>query len=382
MRGRRSCRSSTTTRRSAAGIARVDERTARRCGAAPPPVGPGRPGGGGSRRRRCGWPRRRHGRRARSRPSTRSPRSSSSSASPPAAATPPGGCAGSATARRAPPAVPTMGYQPGLDGLRAVSVIVIMLYHAGFTWMHGGFFAVEVFFATSGFLITDAADRGAGAFRAHLVARLLGPAGPPAAPCARRAPRHRRRRHADRRHRQPGLDAAARLPVVDLLPQQLGPDPRRRPVLGGRPAAVAAPVDARDRGAVLPRVAAGVRRSRQVRAQVRGAGARRPGGGVDGAVVRHPRRRTGCDGRLVRRRRPGQLQLPVDDHPPGGPAARVGGGVRLAAVAHRRPAPTGGAGPPRPAPRRRRGRAAGRLRLRVGDGDHHRGLRVPVVARR
>jgi peptidoglycan/LPS O-acetylase OafA/YrhL len=49
---------------------------------------------------------------------------------------------------------PRMGYQPGLDGLRAVSVIVIMLYHAGFAWMHGGFFAVEVFFATSGFLIT------------------------------------------------------------------------------------------------------------------------------------------------------------------------------------------------------------------------------------
>jgi peptidoglycan/LPS O-acetylase OafA/YrhL len=47
-----------------------------------------------------------------------------------------------------------MGYQPGLDGLRAVSVIVIMLYHGGFAWIHGGFFSVEVFFATSGFLIT------------------------------------------------------------------------------------------------------------------------------------------------------------------------------------------------------------------------------------
>ena len=48
-----------------------------------------------------------------------------------------------------------MGYQPGLDGLRAASVIVIMLYHGGFPWIHGGFFAVEVFFAVSGYLITS-----------------------------------------------------------------------------------------------------------------------------------------------------------------------------------------------------------------------------------
>lgn len=47
-----------------------------------------------------------------------------------------------------------MGYQPGLDGLRGLSVVVIMLYHAGFAWMHGGFFAVDIFFAASGFLIT------------------------------------------------------------------------------------------------------------------------------------------------------------------------------------------------------------------------------------
>jgi peptidoglycan/LPS O-acetylase OafA/YrhL len=48
-----------------------------------------------------------------------------------------------------------MGYQPSLDGVRAVSVIAVLLYHAGFTWMHGGFFGVEVFFVVSGFLITS-----------------------------------------------------------------------------------------------------------------------------------------------------------------------------------------------------------------------------------
>ena len=49
---------------------------------------------------------------------------------------------------------PRMGYQPGLDGVRALSVVAVILYHAGFSWMHGGFFGVEVFFVVSGFLIT------------------------------------------------------------------------------------------------------------------------------------------------------------------------------------------------------------------------------------
>lgn len=48
----------------------------------------------------------------------------------------------------------SMGYQPSLDGLRAVAVIGVILYHAGFGWMHGGFLGVEVFFVVSGFLIT------------------------------------------------------------------------------------------------------------------------------------------------------------------------------------------------------------------------------------
>jgi len=50
---------------------------------------------------------------------------------------------------------PTMGYQPSLDGLRAISVAVVLLYHAGFSWMSGGFFGVEVFFVVSGYLITS-----------------------------------------------------------------------------------------------------------------------------------------------------------------------------------------------------------------------------------
>jgi len=46
-------------------------------------------------------------------------------------------------------------YEPALDGLRAISVIAVIIYHAGFTWLGGGFLGVEVFFVVSGFLITS-----------------------------------------------------------------------------------------------------------------------------------------------------------------------------------------------------------------------------------
>ena len=48
-----------------------------------------------------------------------------------------------------------LGYQPALDGLRALSVMAVILYHAGVSWMPGGFLGVEVFFVVSGFLITS-----------------------------------------------------------------------------------------------------------------------------------------------------------------------------------------------------------------------------------
>lgn len=48
-----------------------------------------------------------------------------------------------------------MGYQPALDGLRALSVIAVILYHANVSWLPGGFLGVEVFFVVSGYLITS-----------------------------------------------------------------------------------------------------------------------------------------------------------------------------------------------------------------------------------
>jgi len=50
---------------------------------------------------------------------------------------------------------PFVRYEPALDGLRAISVIAVIIYHAGFTWLGGGFLGVEVFFVVSGFLITS-----------------------------------------------------------------------------------------------------------------------------------------------------------------------------------------------------------------------------------
>jgi peptidoglycan/LPS O-acetylase OafA/YrhL len=45
-------------------------------------------------------------------------------------------------------------YLPGLDGLRAIAVVAVMIYHANHTWLRGGFLGVEVFFVISGYLIT------------------------------------------------------------------------------------------------------------------------------------------------------------------------------------------------------------------------------------
>ena len=47
-----------------------------------------------------------------------------------------------------------MKYRPEIDGLRALAVIPVILFHAGFELFSGGFVGVDVFFVISGYLIT------------------------------------------------------------------------------------------------------------------------------------------------------------------------------------------------------------------------------------
>ena len=73
------------------------------------------------------------------------------------------------------------GRQPALDGLRAVAVVAVLLFHGGVAGARGGFLGVDVFFVLSGYLITmlllreqQATGRIAlGAFWARRARRLL-----------------------------------------------------------------------------------------------------------------------------------------------------------------------------------------------------------------
>ena len=74
-------------------------------------------------------------------------------------------------------------YIPAIDGLRAIAVIAVILYHLGFNWIPGGFLGVDLFFVISGYVITrlllDSIQRSGGldlrGFYAGRIRRLLPP---------------------------------------------------------------------------------------------------------------------------------------------------------------------------------------------------------------
>lgn len=85
------------------------------------------------------------------------------------------------TRQPSPEASSALGHHvPGLDGVRGIAVLLVLLYHGGISWTRGGFLGVSLFFTLSGFLITGVllrnhvtGRRGLGSFWGRRFRRLM-----------------------------------------------------------------------------------------------------------------------------------------------------------------------------------------------------------------
>jgi peptidoglycan/LPS O-acetylase OafA/YrhL/lysophospholipase L1-like esterase len=76
-----------------------------------------------------------------------------------------------------PNRLPEFPYRPSLDGIRALAVVAVLLYHANVFLLPGGFLGVDLFFVLSGYLITslliiEQEDKGRIDLRAFWLRRL------------------------------------------------------------------------------------------------------------------------------------------------------------------------------------------------------------------
>src|SRR3954449_892342 len=54
---------------------------------------------------------------------------------------------------------PSRGYVPHIDGLRAIAVLAVIVFHLDPAWLPGGFTGVDVFFVISGFVVSASVHR-------------------------------------------------------------------------------------------------------------------------------------------------------------------------------------------------------------------------------